>query len=336
MALIIRHDVSARGEDGLTVLENDDVRLELEGAPLQATRRLLSHLDGSRALDDFTMLPAGDARAIADALVDAGLAREAGDPHQIVDIDRFTALARELYPQWKARLFGRGLWKALVEGTASFTQFAGWLLENYHFIEGVNDRLGSATAYAQNRAARRHFAQHYREEYDHGGFFLEALQQLGIHRQDVDASLPLPTTRAILHHMRRCARNDSLQYAACSAFLESTGGDRSNARAFFDAIAKHYAPTRPQIVAPLVAHLDLDEDYGHNGVLERVAPMLAPITAARASAALEAARALVELLQLWSADIAAHYTDADALPRAKSYGRYRRPLPVTADFEGVI
>lgn len=336
MPLIIRHDVCARAEDGLTVLENDDVRIELEGAPLHTTRQLLSHLNGSRALDEFASLPAESTRAIAGALVEAGLAREAGDPHAAIDIDGFTALARELYPQWKARLFGRGLWKALVEGTASFTQFAGWLLENYHFIEGVNDRLGSATAYAQNRAARRHFAQHYREEFDHGGFFLEALQQLGIRRQDVDASLPLPTTRAILHHMRRCARNDSLQYAACSAFLESTGGDRSNARAFFEAITKNYAPNRPQIVAPLVAHLELDEDYGHNGVLERVAPMLAPITFVRASAALETARALVELLELWSADIAAHYTDADALPRAKSYGRYRRPMAVTADFEGVI
>lgn len=336
MNLVLRHDVYARDEEGVTVLENDDARIELEGVSAGDARRLLAHLSGARPLGDFTAIPAEGVRAIGAALVEAGFAREAGDPHQLIDVDRFTALARELYPQWKARLFGRGLWKSLVDGTASFTQFAGWLLENYHFIEGVNDRLGSATAYAQNRAARRHFARHYREEFDHGGFFLEALLQLGIRREDADGSLPLPTTRAVLNHMRRCARNDSLQYAACSAFLESTGGDRSSARAFFDALTRNYAPHRPQIIAPLVAHLDLDEDYGHNGVLEQVAPMLAPITVARAGAALEAARALVELLELWSADIAAHYIDADALPRAKSYGRYRRSASVAAAFEEVL
>jgi len=336
MSLVLRHDVYTREEGGVTVLENDDARIEVEGVPAREVRRLLSHLGGGRPLDGFTGIAPDGVRAITAALVEAGLAREAGDPHQLVDVDRFTALARELYPRWKARLFGQGLWKSLVDGTASFTQFAGWLLENYHFIEGVNDRLGSATAYAQNREARRHFARHYREEFDHGGFFLEALLQLGIRRQDAGNSLPLPTTLAVLHHMRRCARNDSLQYAACSAFLESTGGDRGSARAFFDAITRNYAPNRPQIVAPLVAHLDLDEDYGHNGVLERVAPMLAPITVQRAGAALEAARALVELLELWSADIAAHYTDPDALPRARSYGRYRRPAPVAATFEEVL
>ena len=331
--IVIRHDVLARDEGGATVIDGDEARLELDGIGTAAVQHLLSLMNGRGSLAELaasTALPLDGVRAIAEALTGAGMAREACSNDGPVDAEQFAALARDLYPLWKRRLFGRGLWRSLVDGTATFAQFAGWLLENYHFIEGVNDRLGSATAYAQNREARRLFSRHYREEYNHGGFFLEALQQLGIRREDVDASMPLPTTRAILFHMRRCARIDSLQYAACSAFLESTGADRDGARAFFEAISNRYAPHRPQIIAPLVAHLELDEDYGHNGVLERMCPLLGTITVARASAALEAARALVELLELWSDDIATHYSDADALPRQKAYGRYRRASMFTA------
>ncbi|MDP9360097.1 MAG: iron-containing redox enzyme family protein [Acidobacteriota bacterium] len=339
--IVVRFDVTVGEGDGAALIESDEKIIEVVGLDSTLASRLLSLMDGRHSLGDIssaTAMRADEVRVISDALIENGMAVSAGDPDAPIDHSAFAALARRLYPSWKRRLFGHGLWRSLVDGSATFAQFAGWLLENYHLIEGVNARLGSATAYCNTREARRLFSHHYREEFDHGHFFLDALQKIGIPREQADASLPLPSTRAVINHMRRCARVDSLQYAACSAFLESTGGDRVNARGFFAAITERFAPNRPDIVAPLVAHLELDEDYGHNGILERMCPLLAPISGARASAALEAARMLVETLELWSADIARHYADSDALPRAGPYRRYRRPpLAVsTSDIEGVI
>jgi hypothetical protein len=124
-----------------------------------------------------------------------------------------------------------------------------------------------------------------------------------------------------------------LFYAACSGFLESTGGDRSNARAFFDAVTENYAKDRPAIVSPLVAHLELDEEYGHNGVIESVGPYLGTISHARASAALQAVRALVEGLELWSSDIIRHYAGDTITLRPRAYGS-RRPAGADMTDEG--
>ena len=315
---LVRYDVTVRADNGSVALENEETRIEIDGVDPATASAFIVGMDGVTPVVELARrcgLRAADAMLIADALADAGMAREPQGPNTLIDPGEFAALARELYPQWKQRLFRHALWSNLVDGSATFTQFSGWLLENYHFIEGVNDRLGSATAYCTSAEARRVFAHHYAEEFDHGGFFLTALRKIGLAQEDVDRSLPLPTTRAILNHMRRAARADSLQYAACSAFLESTGDDRSGGRAFFAAVAERYTANAPDVIAPLVAHLELDEEYGHNGILERIAPLLGPITAARAGKALEAARTLVELLELWSEEIRLHYAEAG--------GRYR-------------
>jgi hypothetical protein len=152
-------------------------------------------------------------------LREASLIHGAEDSDRTVPHDEFAEFSRRVFATWKKRLFGHPLWRGLVDGNAPAAQFAGWLMENYHFIEGVNDRLGSATAYCRSRQARRHFARHYREEYDHGEFFIQALLALGFTRDAVYASRPLASTRGIIDHMRRCARQDSLFYAACSGFL---------------------------------------------------------------------------------------------------------------------
>ncbi len=318
---LVRYDVTVRGADGSVTLENDDTCIEIDGIDRATVSAFIVGMDGVTPLGEIARrcgLRTRDATSIADALAGAGMAREPQRPDSLIDPGEFAALARALYPVWKQHLFRQELWRNLVDGSATFTQFSGWLLENYHFIEGVNDRLGSATAYCSSAEARRAFAQHYAEEYDHGGFFLTALRKIGIAQEEVDRSVPLPTTRAILNHMRRAARTDSLQYVACSSFLESTGDDRAGGRAFFAALAERYTANSPHVLAPLVAHLELDEQYGHNGILERMAPLLTPITAARAGTALEAARALVELLELWSEEIGLHYSEAGGRYRTRS------------------
>ena len=313
---------------GGAVIDGETSTVEVIGVSKQVVTRVLSSLDGKRDLDEVAAragVPLSDVTAICSALREASLIHGAEDSDRTVPHDAFAELSRRVFATWKKRLFGHPLWRGLVDGNAPAAQFAGWLMENYHFIEGVSDRLGSATAYCRSRQARRHFARHYREEYDHGEFFIQALLALGFTRDAVYASRPLASTRGIIDHMRRCARQDSLFYAACSGFLESTGGDRSNARAFFSAVTANYAKDRPGIVTPLVDHLELDGDYGHNGVIERLGPHLGIISHSRASAALQAVHTLVEALELWSSDIIRHYTDATGDLRARAYG-YRRSV----------
>ena len=323
----IAHFEAAVAEiSGGALIDGELSSVEVIGVPKQAVSRVMLSLDGGRTLNEVAArigMPASVVSAICGALSEASLIHKAEVGDRPVPHEEFAELSRRVFAAWKKRLFSHPLWQGLVAGTAPPGQFAGWLMENYQFIEGVNDRLGSATAYCRSRAGRRHFARHFREEYDHGEFFIQGLLALGFSRDAIYASRPLASTRGIINHMRRCARQDSLFYAACSGFLESTGGDRSNARAFFDAVTENYASDRPAIVSPLIAHLELDEEYGHNGVIESVGPYLGPISHARASAALQAVRALVEGLELWSSDIVRHYSSDTISLRARAYGSRR-------------
>ena len=312
---------------GGAVIDGETATVEVIGVPKQVVTRVLSSLDGKRDLDEVAAragVPLSHVTAICSALREASLIHGAEDSDRTVPHDDFAELSRRVFAAWKKRLFGHPLWRGLVDGNAPAVQFAGWLMENYHFIEGVNDRLGSATAYCRSRQARRHFARHYREEYDHSEFFIQALLALGFTRNAVYASRPLASTRGIINHMRRCARQDSLFYARvrvprvdrwrsleCPCVLQRRDGE--------------LCKDRPGIVTPLVDHLELDGDYGHNGVIERLGPHLGIISHSRASAALQAVYTLVEVLELWSSDIIRHYTDDRGDLRARAYG-YRRSV----------
>ena len=161
-----------------------------------------------------------------------------------------------------------------------------------------------------NARARTKFAEHYAQEWDHGAFFIEALETVGVAKSQVAHAEPALATSAVLNHMRRCARVDPLSYAVCSGFLESTGDDRVAGDTFLNLLNQHYGDAR-DTAAPLQRHLKLDEDYGHNGLLEETCADFGDLSAQRASAALDAGYRLVEVLLYWSDAIVELYTDVD-------------------------
>jgi hypothetical protein len=83
----------------------------------------------------------------------------------------------------------------------------------------------------------------------------------------------------------------------------------------------HFDSTNSPIVGPLAEHARLDEAYQHCGMLRLVSEAIGPVTRARADAALESARLLVETLEIWSTDILRHYSNKRAL--AGGVRRYR-------------
>lgn len=324
---LLRWDLRFMGQEA-PVLLLDDSEYSFGGIGWQEVRAILSQVDGRTtvaSISQASALAPGRVEEFINKLLDLGLAVDVRSrPEAPLVHARFTAICRRLFPVWKERLFSHPLWVLLTSGEASPSLFLGWLLESYHFIEGVNDRLALAVAECPSVHARHLFARHFVEEYNHSEFFMKSLGAMGLSAPEVRASRPLPGTLAVLHHMRRCARRDPLEYAVCSGFLESTGEDRAKARQFFDCLVRPAPARRANVVTPLQAHLNLDEDYGHNGVIESVCIHLGEISQERASAALAAGNALVETLELWSTDILRTYQRAGSAPRTP-LNAYRSP-----------
>jgi hypothetical protein len=307
--ILVRADM--RRTPGCIGLEADGVVYEFSGASHQSLTTLVRYADGTRSLEELKQIAGGrtDLFALSDVLVAEGLAKYiCPSAHGNILPHEFTAVCRELFPLWKARLFAGSLWTGLALGTLPRSVFLGWLLESYHFIEGANLRLPYAAAYCFNGAARDTFAHHYAEEWDHGKYYLAALAAEGFAEGDVLECEPIPATTAVTNHMRRCARVDPLSYAVCSGFLESTGEDRSAGRKFLTLLDQHYSAGR-SIAEPLLAHLELDEAYGHNGLLEDTCKFFGELTVTRAAAALDSGFRLVETLEYWSDSIMECYNN---------------------------
>jgi pyrroloquinoline quinone (PQQ) biosynthesis protein C len=308
-------------EHGAVVVETDDHDFDLrfETQAPERLHALLALFDGRRSLADAAAragVSEDVARLCADQLTDSGLAVSVSDAsRQYIAPGEFAALCRRLYPGLKRRLFGHRLWTDLTCGQSSPAVFMGWLIENYHFIHGVNDRLALAASACNVSEIRPFFVKHYVEEWDHYTFFVEALRDFGVSAEDALASRPLPGTLAALNYMRRCARRDPLEYAACSGFLESTGEDRGAAVGFFESLQTHYCKEQPDAIGPLIAHLRLDEEYQHNSVLEDICSQLDDVSIRRATNALTAAHGLIETMALWSTDILRSYDRPEFLLR---------------------
>lgn len=295
----------AFGSDALQV-DADEQRFTFSGIDAVVARRFLSHLDGTtpwKAVAEQCEISPDTAQKLVHLLVEYKLAQPTCSPLESVSGDDFAKICRRQYRVLKARLFRHPLWTTLGYGEASKSLFMGWLIENFHYIEGVNARLSMAAATCKDPRIKPFFVKHYVEEWDHSEFFLRALERLGVSRASAMASRPLPSTLAILHHMRNAARQDPIYYAACSGFLESTGEDHEGGRAFIETLERSYAAEAPGCLTPVIQHSELDEAYQHNSVVEDVCSQLPQISLERASGALTMAEGLVEVLELWSTDI---------------------------------
>jgi pyrroloquinoline quinone (PQQ) biosynthesis protein C len=314
-------DLRYRREEDAVVIDGltRDFELRFDSSAPEQLMRFFSLLDGSRSTSraaEEAELEEDAAAELVDSLFEHGVAVDAGaGPAPDLSPADFVAACRRMYRPLKQRLFSHPLWSSLTQGRARRGLFMGWLIENYHFIDGVNDRLALAAASCTDAKIRPFFVKHYIEEWDHSAFFLKSLASFGVPRKVATETRPLPSTLAALNHMRRCARRDPLQYAACSGFLESTGEDRAKAHLFFERLTAHYAADKPQAVKPLADHVRLDEAYQHNTVVEDICAQIDRIPVARASAALDAAMLLVETLEMWSTDILRSYDADEFVPR---------------------
>lgn len=315
---VLRADAIVRIADERKVeIEIEDDIYTLSGLESRPLAQALHLLNGVRPLADVSKaaaLPLDSLASVVTRLSAAGVVINESATSTWMDPSEFAHLCRSLYRPWKARLFNHCLWRGLVAGTVDRRVFVGWAVESYWFIEGVIDRLPMAAACSENAKLRSVFAHHFSEEWNHFHFFARTLDSLGVTAEQRRVGQPLPSTRAILHWMRNAARRDPLRYAACSGFLESTGADRAAARSFFDHVAMHYDTPDRVAVTPMAEHVSLDEDYGHNTMVENAANCFPSISRERARQALKCAYGLLETLEMWSSDILRHYAAASSLP----------------------
>jgi hypothetical protein len=257
-----------------------------------------------KTISDKTAIPYEIATAVVDACVQSGLIVLNADNRTPLSSVRFCALLGERYTLHNTTMFTQTLWKFISSGKADSAVLDGWLLEGYHFIRGAAARLAYAASMCDDEMIRAYFITHHLEEYDHYRFFEDALRRRGI---NLEGSMPLPSTEAIINCARMAARRGPLHYVACSGLLEFSGSDTERSKELYRTIANHYDAAGTGFTEPLLAHALLDREYGHGAICEQILSTLGSIDLVSVNFILDTVDIFAETITYWFNDIYRSY-----------------------------
>ncbi len=266
------------------------------GVPVEELGTTLTPLTGDGHLTDITRL------------LHAGSAEE------------FLAGYFMLCDFWAKDIFGQPFWLSMLSGHSSRSQVLGWGIEFYHRTVGADEHNAKSVAHCRDPELRAWLREHFEEECGHSEIFLDGLEACGFARDEVAASPPLPSSRALIEYMNGLAIDDSVAYLGCYGVLHSprVGQTPERLNSQFDLLVGHY-PFATAILDKIREHALLDLHLGHNRiVLERVAKRDGGFPPATAARILRAARGVVRAFCNLFAGIHEYYGQPTAmLPRRR-------------------
>lgn len=246
-------------------------------------------------------------------LLDREKRLDTADKHdQVISGPELYRVFRDNFDDWMQEAFSAPYWQKMLSGEGSRELFIGYLLELYHYTRNANRHmpLVVSTCNPAWKNVKRLLATHYKEEWNHYAFFQNALAAMGLPKQDVIDSDPLPSTLEMSNFMRQCARTSTICYAICSAILEGTTEDGDSYRDFFREIAQLY-DIPDAAIKPIYDHLDLDAQYGHESLFKEICGEVSVITVADAQRVLSTGKQMIDHIFLWTDHIDQYYGDPE-------------------------
>jgi len=203
-------------------------------------------------------------------------------------------------------------WRALMDDPAGVAEnvFHGLCAENYHLLFRESYFDAPVLSFAGSAVARKLINTFYVEEFGHDELLLRALGSLGVTREDLLETAPLPETAALYNALAYWARYDPLFFFTTLGPLE---GREVEIDSFVGAAQRRGLPAA--FVDPIAAHARINKDGGH-GLLTRAIFDAIPVVGAADLARL---RRLTELFARvyarFYAGIWRHYGAGGALVR---------------------
>jgi len=269
---IVKPKLSARvrTRNGALLLEHDGAPLTLavEGVPLASVDRVLRAMDGQRTLTELATLADLPEAAVALLVHSLDLA-VAIDECAVVParsgIDAMLEI-EDLANDLLARsLYRNVFWRAVQTASADLPRnvIYGMCIENYHFLFRESYFDSPALCYQANTQVRLAMNAFYGEEYGHDEILLKSLNSLGITREDLAQTIPLPQTMALCNALAYWASYDQLFFFTTLGILE---GREMRSDSYVSCCEK--LGMDPAFVNPIRAHANLNIE-GEHGSLTR-------------------------------------------------------------------
>ncbi|TCG09031.1 hypothetical protein BZM27_07855 [Paraburkholderia steynii] len=186
----------------------------------------------------------------------------------------------------------------------------GMIVENYHFLFRESYFDAPVLSYVANTGVRLSMNEFYAEEYGHDELLLKALTTLGVTREDLARTVPLPQTMALCNSLAFWAHSDPLFFFSTLGILE---GKDIKQDSFLDAAYR--IGVDPALLKPVKAHSDINLNGGHGSLTRKIfsrIPAIADVDVRRMRAQ---THLFIELYDQFYTGIWEHYSTSPTLLR---------------------
>jgi hypothetical protein len=275
-------------DDGSVVVDRAGTEyvIAIDGVPPEALRDLLGRMDGSRTVAELGA-EFGDADlvdGVVEELDRGALLDDATAPAARTGLDvllELEDLANYLHDRV---MYDNVYWSALRNPPTDLplNVMYGFCIENYHFLFRESYFDSPVLSYQPSTRIRLIMNEFYAEEYGHDEILLRSLNSLGISREDLADTMPLPQTMALCNALAWWSMTDPVFFFATLGVLE--GKDIRDDEQDFFLDACDALQLAPDFVKPMRTHANINRDGGHGNLTRaifREIPCIDPATVRR-------------------------------------------------------
>ncbi|MED4590508.1 iron-containing redox enzyme family protein [Priestia flexa] len=166
----------------------------------------------------------------------------------------------DYYSSWQNFSNETNLTKKILDKKASKNLLVGFAFEYYHVTRRCHECLTPAIAKSHGETRLKVF-DFFIEEYRHDKLLIKSLTSLGFERSEIEDSMPLPYTQAIMNMLSKWAHTDILSFMAGIFIFEGSDYD---GLAYKDAL-KEYSDLPEDFAKYQNTHgdINIEGDHGH-------------------------------------------------------------------------
>ncbi len=208
-------------------------------------------------------------------------------------------------------IYDHKIWDLLIDKDCPKNLILGFTLEKYHYIEGAHEHMAFAAA-DSSEFMMNHLAKHFIEEYTHGDIYKQGMLEF-YSAEQIENSVPLPTTRALINGLSEFAMDDSFCYYAANELLQLTenvdSDDEAEVGEFYALLLNNH-PWTEKIVKAYRLHTSLDQNLGHEGAFKKMCKSVGTISIEQANKAIANTAKTAELLEVFLDGILEYYQNS--------------------------
>ena len=211
------------------ILEQDgrDFSFQLKGQSEEALEKLFSMMDGTRSLSELQQIFSPQRPEVVNNIVrnldEQGLIDDVAQLQGHSDIDPLMELEDLTHQLLDKSVAENPFWKQIkyAESELPINVLYGFAIENYHFFCRKCVFDSPVLGFQNSTKFRQLINKRYCQEYGQDELWLEALYAIGISREELIDTMPLPQTMALYNALAYWANFEPLFFLSIRGFLTS-------------------------------------------------------------------------------------------------------------------